>query len=214
MTMSDHIEHDFYEILDLPFASAALSKQQIKVAYHKALLRHHPDKAGAFAAKSPTTTTTKPTTSSSRDDTRSYTVDEITAAYKTLSDPYLRAEYDRSLRLQRLRGGVGGVGDRDGGNNGGDVFHTGLEIVDLEDLNNEDGEGEEAAGGAFWYRGCRCGDGRGFLVTERDLEREAERGEIVIGCRGCSLWMKVLFAVETEDGDGDADAPGEEGEKK
>lgn len=210
--MSDPIEHDFYEILGLPFTSAALSKQQIKVAYHKALLRHHPDKAGAaFAAKS------SPTSSRNENEaristSRTYTVDEITAAYKTLSDPYLRVEYDRSLRLQRLRGGVGG--DRDGGNNGGDVFHTGLEVVDLDDLNYEDGEGEEGKeeeeAGAFWYRGCRCGDERGFLVTERDLEREAERGEIVIGCRGCSLWMKVLFAVEMED----EDAPGEEGKKK
>lgn len=213
MVVSDHIEHDFYEILNLPFTetSTTLSKQQIKVAYHRALLRHHPDKAaGALAANSPTTKT-KPATSSLRDDephTRTYTVDEITAAYKTLSDPYLRAEYDRSLRLQRLGGG----GGREGNNNGGGVFHTGLEVVDLEDLNYEEGQ-EGQATGAFWYRGCRCGDERGFLITEQNLEREAEHGEIVVGCRGCSLWMKVLFAVETEEGDAGDDAPGEDGKK-
>jgi hypothetical protein len=60
-----------------------------------------------------------------------------------------------------------------------------------------DGEGQVLL---CWYRGCRCGDERGFMVTEMDLEKEAEHGEVVIGCRGCSLWMKILFAMEEGDG--------------
>jgi curved DNA-binding protein CbpA len=119
-------------------------------------------------------------------DQRAYTIDEITTAYKTLSDPALRAEYDRTLRLDRLK-----VAERE---KTGDVFHTGLEIVDLEDLACE----EDGESGACWYRGCRCGDERGFLVTEDDLEREVDHGEVVVGCRGCSLWLKVLFAVEDD----------------
>ncbi|KAJ5095939.1 hypothetical protein NUU61_005295 [Penicillium alfredii] len=202
MTRTTASNTDYYEILSLPFTGSTatvLSKQQIKLAYHKALLKHHPDKAGAVAqdAGLKGVPAANGIFSRSDDDTarrRSYTIDEITTAYKTLSDPLLRAEYDRSLRLDRSK-----AAERE---KAGDVFHTGLEIVDLEDLAcDEDGGAGDEHGGACWYRGCRCGDERGFLVTEGDLEREAEHGEIVIGCRGCSLWLKILFAVDVE-GDG------------
>lgn len=177
MTKSDN-NADFYQILNVPFTSTStgLSKQTIKLAYHKALLRHHPDKASAIQAglRAPSNET---------GDSR-FTIDEITTAYKTLSDPILRAEYDRVLRLDRAK-----VAEREKT----DVFHTGLEVVDLEDL-----ECDESAEELVWFRGCRCGDDRGFAVTEEELEREVEHGEIIVGCRGCSLWLKVLFAVEDD----------------
>ncbi|CAG7922725.1 unnamed protein product [Penicillium olsonii] len=179
---------DFYEILSLPFAastSTAPSKQQIKLAYHKALLKHHPDKAGGIAKDTALKSTAVPSTNANGGSSGPYTIDQITTAYKTISDPVLRAEYDRTLRLDRLK-----VAERE---KTADVFHTGLEVVDLEDLACDEG-----AGGDVWYRGCRCGDERGFSVTEDDLEREAEHGELVIGCRGCSLWLKILFAVEDD----------------
>ncbi|KAJ5774131.1 hypothetical protein N7457_009027 [Penicillium paradoxum] len=191
---------DLYEILSLPStgsSSTVLSKQQIKIAYHKALLQHHPDKASAIAKETVLNGSTASKSTSNSFSARSdgkpprqlYTIDQITAAYKTLSDPALRAEYNRSLRLDRLK-----VAERE---KTGDVFHTGLEIVDLEDLACDEAEGDE---GDCWYRGCRCGDERGFLVNEEDLEREAEHGEIIIGCRGCSLWLKILFAVGADEG--------------
>ncbi|KAJ6007737.1 CSL zinc finger-domain-containing protein [Penicillium herquei] len=189
MTKELPIMRDYYQILNIPFtsSSATLSKQQIKVAYHKALLKHHPDKASAVTSDSSIQGSTyASSTSQSRNGTENYSIDEITTAYKTLSDPGQRAEYDRTLRLDRLK-----VAERE---KTGDVFHTGLEIVDLEDLACDEGDGTTDV--VCWYRGCRCGDERGFLVTEDDLEREAEHGEIVNGCRGCSLWLKILFAVE------------------
>jgi DnaJ-class molecular chaperone len=193
MTRTTPTHVDYYQILGIPFktSSAALSKQQIKLAYHKALLKHHPDKAGAIAQDAGINGPVSRDRVFSRSDDKAvnpqaYTIDEITTAYKTLSDPSLRAEYDRTLRLDRLK-----VAERE---KTGDVFHTGLEIVDLEDLACE----EDGESGACWYRGCRCGDERGFLVTEDDLEREVDHGEIVVGCRGCSLWLKVLFAVEDD----------------
>lgn len=192
------IKHDFYQILSLPSPlqrpSTALSKEQIKSAYHKALLRHHPDKANL--GQTPSVSVSVSVTTSNN---TTYTIDEITTAYKTISDPKLRADYDRSLHLERLS-----VAERE--RNGDVSFHTGLEIVDLEDLLYEEGLDEDAGAGGFWYRGCRCGDERGFLVTEQDLEREVEHGEVVVGCRGCSLWMKVLFAVENEGEDQDQTA--------
>ncbi|KAJ5287781.1 diphthamide biosynthesis protein 4 [Penicillium angulare] len=190
MTNPSHAARDYYQILNIPFtsSSATLSKQQIKLAYHKALLKHHPDKAATVTQDSgiqgSTFASSNDSSSMSNNDARTYTIDEITTAYKTLLDPQQRAEYDRTLRLDRQRSTE----------KTGDVFHTGLEIVDLEDLACDEGDATNDL--AVWYRGCRCGDDRGFLVTEDDLEREAEHGEIVIGCRGCSLWLKILFAVE------------------
>ncbi|KAL4893861.1 CSL zinc finger-domain-containing protein [Aspergillus ambiguus] len=178
--------HDYYQILSLPFSgsTSGFTKQQLKLAYHKALLTHHPDKA---SPSTPPPTTTKTHNHHLPHEQRIYTIDEITTAYKTLSDPHLRAEYDRALRLDRSR-----IAERE---KSSAVFHTGLEVVDLEDLGcDETGDGGDDST-CVWFRACRCGDDRGFLVSESDLEREAEHGEIVVGCRGCSLWMKVLFAV-------------------
>lgn len=185
---------DYYQILGLPFpsSSANLSKQQIKLAYHKALLKHHPDKAHTISQEThlaqdkPSIRTSTPLHPRPNDSTQqiTYTIDEITTAYKTLSTPSLRTEYDRALRLDRTKTAQH--------QQTGDVFHTGLEVVDLEDLSCDEGDAENLV----WYRGCRCGDERGFLVGERELEREVEAGEIVVGCRGCSLWLKVLFAAE------------------
>ncbi|PLB54679.1 DnaJ-domain-containing protein [Aspergillus steynii IBT 23096] len=184
--------HDHYEILSLPFSgsSPSLSKQQLKIAYHKALLKHHPDKASSDPSLQTESQSLPRSASNPSSDGAhtSYTIDQITTAYKTLSDPQLRAEYDRGLRLDRSK-----VAERE---KTGTVFHTGLEVVDLEDLGCD-----EDAEQAVWYRGCRCGDDKGFLVTEDELEREAEHGEIVIGCRGCSLWMKILFAVDEDEGE-------------
>ncbi|KAJ5171743.1 hypothetical protein N7492_004336 [Penicillium capsulatum] len=190
MARSTPITVDFYQILNLPFTGSTtnLPQQQIKLAYHKALLRHHPDKAAAAAQEAGLVATPNGTFAGSKDQ-RTYSIDEITTAYKTLSDPGRRADYDRTLLLDRVK-----AAERE---KTGDVFHTGLEVVDLEDLSCDEGSGGDQDS-VSWYRGCRCGDEKGFLLTEDDLDREAEHGEIVIGCRGCSLWLKILFAVEDD----------------
>jgi len=102
-----------------------------------------------------------------------------------LSTPKLRAEYDRELRLR----GVGFASSPGSGKV--ERFKTGVEVVDLDDLAFDDRED-------VWYRGCRCGDERGFLLREGDLEGAVQEGEITVGCRGCSLWVKVLFGVIEE----------------
>jgi diphthamide biosynthesis protein 4 len=205
-----------YEILGLSFPGStqqrSLQKQDLKLAYHRALLKNHPDKSSINASFSSNIKTKAVPSSHLRGEGcgRVYTIDEITAAYKTLSNPALRAEYDRSLLLVRpgLDSGDGARNRVTKGGEGDDIFHTGLETVDLEDLDYmEEGSGGEEEGGV-WYRGCRCGETKGFLVREGDLEREVEEGEVLVGCRGCSLWLRVLFGVvdgeeeEGDDGDG------------
>lgn len=150
---------DYYVILNLATRKLdpTLSPAEIKAAYKRALLQHHPDKS----------------TSSPKS---GITVDSIALAYKILSSPALKTEYDLCLQTSRPR-------DDD------KVFRTGLDTVDLDDLNFNEGK-------EIWTRGCRCGDDSGFVVTEAELELNAEDGELIMGCRGCSLWLRVLFGVE------------------
>ncbi|KAI9794867.1 MAG: hypothetical protein M1816_002995 [Peltula sp. TS41687] len=177
-----------YEILGLPSPQPGIriSTEEIKQAYHRALLRHHPDKTTGTTetnmGKCVRTNETKDTTSN----TTPTTVDDIVLAYKTLSSPSARTEYDRSLSSTISR-------FRFFGRPTTAELGPGCEVVDLDDLCFEEEKN-------IWYRGCRCGDEKGFVVTEAELEEgEAER-VVVTGCKGCSLWLQVEF--ETENGGG------------
>lgn len=155
-----------YEVLSLP-QSKALTPRLVKTAYRRALLQHHPDKSGSVTPSK-------------------YSVDQITVAYQTLSVPKLRSEYDRELVLSAKSAPQ---------TQDGEIFRTGVEVVDLEDLNEEE---DSATGESVWYRSCRCGDERGYLIKEEDLEEASSEGELYAGCMGCSLWLKVLFGVVEE----------------
>jgi len=162
-----------YTILSLPSRTPP-SGPQLKAAYRHALLAHHPDKS-----PSP----------SSPHKHQSPTIDQITLAYTTLSCPTLRKEYDSQL--------LTAVQPCADGKNAPPSHHPGFETVDLDDMAYTDATGE-------WYRGCRCGSERGYVVSEGDLEEavgNGERkgeGEVVVGCAGCSLWVRVTFAVAEE----------------
>lgn len=190
-----------YDILRLPRPSleslqhdkfqSALSKDDIKVAYRRALLIHHPDKIKITPSAPSTnqsqvhtnhTYTSISTSASDPTLTTHYTIDEIVTAYNVLLDPVQRTEYDHALIRQDKDAGV--VPEPGAGS------HMGVEVFDLEDLdyNQEDDT---------WTRPCRCGDLRGYLLTDTDLERESQHAEIYVGCRGCSLFIKVLFAVQS-----------------
>lgn len=166
--MKDEIAPNYYDILGLPNLHGMkqqISQHDVKTAYRRALLQHHPDKSyGANAVARPVA---------------KYTVDQLLLAYSTLNDPTSRSSYDQSQRLvsNLLEEGKS---------------YPGSEPVDLDDLGFNEAE-------CAWYRNCRCGNERGFLITEQDLEDNAEFGEVIIGCRGCSLCLKVKF-VMVEDG--------------
>jgi diphthamide biosynthesis protein 4 len=143
-----------YQVLDLPWsldAGSELSAQHLKAAYRRALFRHHPDKIRAQSDFVHDPEDRKNTKGES-----TYTVDQISEAYATLSVPKLR-----------------------------------LETIDLDDLGYDE-EGE------IWFKSCRCGDGRGFQIRGADLEDTSDLGELHVGCRGCSLWLRVLFGVAEE----------------
>ncbi|KAL8303965.1 hypothetical protein RB597_004681 [Gaeumannomyces tritici] len=178
----------------------------VRLAYRRALLRHHPDKAAAAtaAAAASSSSPPPPPPPPRRPQTHvpggpgpgpgpsppppAFTVDQIAAAAAVLADARRRGDYDAALRAhnhnhnhhqQQQQGGAGG-GQAD--------FQTGIETLDLDDLGFDEVRG-------VWFRGCRCGNERGFELAEDDLEPAADAGELVVGCRDCSLWLKVHFAV-------------------
>lgn len=108
-----------------------------------------------------------------------YTVDEITQAFKVLGNPRSRSQYDQGLKFPS-REIVNAKGS-----------HLGLETVDLDDLRLDEEQ-------KIWYRGCRCGSEQCFIVSEEELEKNAEVGEVIIGCQGCSLWLRVTFVVSED----------------
>jgi len=158
-----------YQVLGLPSFPddhRSISQQDIRNAYRRALLQHHPDKSPAI--------------SSLQAAKAKYTVDDITAAYKILYDPSTRSEFDRQLRLLMSHSAQPVAKPL-----------SGLETIDLDDLEFDSARN-------VWYRSCRCGNNKGYLITEDDLEKEAEHGEIITGCGGCSLWLKVVFQQTDE----------------
>jgi diphthamide biosynthesis protein 4 len=173
-------EPTHYKILGLYGHPAnTLSKQDVKAAYHRTLLRYHPDKINTLNNKE----------ALAREDEESYTIDEITDAYNTLASPVTRAAYDKQLES---------LPTRTNGKLTKETLHNGVEIHDLEDLVYDVDKD-------VWSRGCRCGDPYGYVLTETELERESSEGEIYVACKGCSLWIKVLFGTTESDRETDGE---------
>lgn len=191
-------EPTHYEVLAIPKSLIEDSNKDqipkiIKQAYHRALLRHHPDKTNA-PHRTGTAAAAATTNNTSSSSTSPPTVDQITRAYTTLSHPAERTAYDRHLALTRnpTTPSAGGARDTSA------AFQTGIEIVDLDDLDYTE---DAARATTRWHRGCRCGNDEGFAFGEDDLEEAGDLGELVVGCQDCSLWLRVCFAVVEDDVD-------------
>ncbi|EFQ86561.1 hypothetical protein CFE70_005754 [Pyrenophora teres f. teres 0-1] len=200
---------DFYHILGLEAphwnnSIKAQSTADLRRGYKIALLAAHPDKQS-----SGTTDAVKKTT---RGGDEGYTVDDVKEAYNILSDPKSRADYDNWL-----------LHNRDTLRSSRSSLHTasllpssdfilGLELLDLSDFDvvetrsDISAKVDSARGDNMseeeeqmqWTRRCRCGAETGFRILEEELEDAEGRGEkeVLVGCEGCSLWVRVGFEVE------------------
>lgn len=96
----------------------------------------------------------------------SITIDMVKNAFNILSDPIKRQRYDKVV----LRAPV-----------------SVSEIIDLDDMEEKQDK---------WTKSCRCGEDEGYIVTEQDLEENGSAEEINLQCIGCSIWIKVQYAIE------------------
>jgi diphthamide biosynthesis protein 4 len=197
---------DYYSILNLSAQTHGPSSQiptaDLRRAYKLALLAAHPDKVTS--------------TSSGQQQQQTYTVDDVKEAYSVLSSPERKSVYDNWVMQNPgvLQGRDGEGGERVVN---GD-FLLGLEVLDLSDFdvldpgfkfssssneeeNDGDGEGVERYGQMEWTRACRCGMEKGYTILEEELEDAEQRGEgeVLVGCGGCSLWVRVGFGSEEVD---------------
>jgi diphthamide biosynthesis protein 4 len=195
---------DYYAILALPAphdAAPALSAADLKLAYHRALLHHHPDKTGPTATASSTTAPS---------------IDDIRAAYTTLATPARKRAYDaRLLHARRAAAAPRATA-------------AAAEAVDLDDLRWDAARGAWVRGCARCGGGgdedADADAAGGFVVTEEMLEEVLEAqareeraetgsqgaggvdagrapagGEVLVQCASCSLWIRVVFAVAEDD---------------
>lgn len=161
--MNNHQDLDCYKVLALKpprYGTTPATQQEVKEAYRSALLSNHPDKLQNAGVQHGIKTL--------------YSVDEITYAYKTLTNIVYRLQHERQQKLK--------PSDKDS--------HSGIETVDLDELHYDCARSE-------WHCGCRCGDATGFSLMEIDLHQNSEHGDVVVECRGCSLRLKVTFTVGT-----------------
>ncbi|KAK3953204.1 hypothetical protein QBC32DRAFT_122813 [Pseudoneurospora amorphoporcata] len=193
-----------YEILSLSPHSDHLTPALIKQAYRRALLTHHPDKSTQHHHQHSQQKQSKNTQSKPL-----YTIDQISLAYTTLSSPSLRTQYDTSLRTQRSsnlttsrshtgHSGAAAAVEQD--------FQTGIDTIDLDDMVFVESSPEQGKNGEnrkdTWYCSCRCGNERGFALTEEDLEENADLGEVLVQCADCTIWLRVCYVVaEDEEGE-------------
>jgi DnaJ-class molecular chaperone len=171
--MSTSLSH--YEVLQLR-PEDGLPPDTVKQAYHHALLLHHPDKAQQVTSIHTSQSASKPS--------HPISIDQIVQAYTVLSDPTQRESYNAHLKSSTDAHRA--------------TSHRGIESYDLDDLTYTEHDGV-----GTWRLSCRydSGDSDGYIVTEDDLERAAREDqdgvlkEILVGCRGCSLFIRVVFAI-------------------
>ncbi|KAI6250415.1 Diphthamide biosynthesis protein 4 [Erysiphe necator] len=124
----------------------------------------------------------KTSSSITRRNRQTFTVDQISQAFSTLLDPLSKAKYDHEIKMRRILSADSRKGADDS---------VGMETIDLEELESDEHN-------KLWYKSCRCGNGQGYLILEKDLEAAVHDQEIYVECRGCSLMLKVLFAINEE----------------
>ncbi|KXJ95746.1 hypothetical protein Micbo1qcDRAFT_192677 [Microdochium bolleyi] len=197
-----------YEILSLTpkhleGQAASAQSKVVKKAYHRALLQHHPDKTAANSSSSgndgeATAASSKSKSKASAPKGVTYTVDQIQEAYTTLSDTKKRAEYNRSLASTSSSSSSGSRQQQfthTATFSATQSFQTGLEIVDLDDVDFDERKG-------LYFRACRCGNPRGYRFKESNLEENEDEGVLMVECLDCSLWLKVLFTAAVDDNNG------------
>lgn len=201
---------DHFQTLGL---TSGATQEQVKQAYRSLLLQHHPDKQPRRKDDSRTSTPTISALKTGNGDDEVETQEDrviaLTEAYRVLSDPELRAEYERSGNV-----GKNGTNGMEGTTRQRQRNPT--RVISLEEWTyhpatatdttkqqaqnghrNGTANGHadhDVANGAYYTHPCRCSGT--FVITESQLEE----GVDIVGCEGCGEWIGVGYEV-VEDGD-------------
>ncbi|KAF8131608.1 hypothetical protein EV363DRAFT_1583862 [Boletus edulis] len=187
---------NFYNLLQLPRDA---SLKDVKTAYHRTILRLHPDKqTQARHHQQHHHSDIIAATDSDVPPEEAFGVVDVALlkeAYRTLSDAGLRAVYDGSLRREEHARSCG---------------PRPAQVVSLEEFTaltetRELGAGSSAEVEADadavreWGHRCRCGGM--YRITQDDLEN----GTHLVGCESCSeaIWVGYEEAPAMEDEEGE-----------
>jgi diphthamide biosynthesis protein 4 len=174
---------NLYAVLDIPESSSII---EIKQAYHRALLKFHPDKrhksSGApitervQSASNGLSPVSFPISEAASLEQREIHV--LKQAYDVLSNDTTRAAYDASLASGKKSG------------------PRPAEVVSLQDF-SEEVEVHPSPDGCHdlvrWRHPCRCGGA--YVIDEDDMER----GQHLVGCWSCSEIIWVGYEAVEED---------------
>jgi diphthamide biosynthesis protein 4 len=181
---------NYYKILHL---SQDAPQEDIKPAYRRVILALHPDKAKAKAKSKEGDTVV---------DVADVDIALIKSAYRTLSDPVLRAEYDEELRNGLHQWGSSSTSwNTFSGDSPTNGAPRPAEVISLDDFTVSTLQD----GGEVWTYSCRCG--AEFRLTERDLEA----GKHLVACEMCS--EVVFVGYEEVEGEGEESLDGMNGSR-
>ncbi len=179
---------NLYEVLGIPSLSSCetLTQKEITSAYRRTLLHHHPDKANTSAVAEQSLSKDIPAAAK-------YSVDTICLARNILISPSQRREYDQKLLNDKV------LFEDNASTQPEYALLTpiAVEALDLDEMVYSDHT-------QTWTRPCRCGNTQAFEVSEQDLTEEStgEIGELVVGCGGCSLHVRIAFKAAEEEEEG------------
>jgi diphthamide biosynthesis protein 4 len=200
---------NYYAILGLDTTSLSpaisnihiYTQSEIRAHYKKALFKAHPD-----TTPHPSHMSHPKPNPKSKLGGDAWTVDDVKEAYMILGDEGRKKEYDIWLKESGWKNlhSDNQSAQEDGVNREAkwtEDFILGLEILDLSDFTMQgttESDTSIQVEHMAWTRPCRCGMSTGYTIEEKELEGAMERGEkvVLVGCRGCSLWVRVGFEVE------------------
>ena len=183
----------YYEVLGVPQDCAT---KDVKFAYHRLLLTHHPDKK---AQREDATTTL----------TNRHSIQLIQDAYRTLSDTQQRKDYDAAIHTHFIKLGLTASSASTLNADGIDrIDLSEFEIIESQPVKEGGGTAEDGEPEEVFVHACpRCHFEDGFVLSESDLEQGTQEQEqnrlssteidyqLLLQCASCSLWLCVTYSV-------------------
>lgn len=173
----------YYEILGL---ANDCTPKDVKLAYHKLLLIHHPDKQNQKNSNDDN--------EDKRKGNSQHSIQYIQDAYRILSNEKERLKYDLLLHNHFIKLGL----------NSNNVHINGIDRIDLSEFEiieeslNDDNDTQIK----FIHSCPRCSFKDGFILTEDDLEKGMidddstdSDHQILIQCASCSLWLCITYSI-------------------